>query len=150
MNIALQRAPFTAEGTPGKLSVSGEPFCFTLERSNTDVLHPCIPAGTYRVLLQYSPHFGRPMPHLQDVPGRTDILIHWGNFVMDSKGCILVGDKTASMGASGYFLPNSRTTFDKLYQEIQDAQTEGIEIEIVDAVGADDADADAGRTANLV
>ena len=50
----------------------------------------CIPPGTYIVKKRYSPrhkhHF-----HIQDVPGRTWILIHAGNFRRNTTGCILVG-----------------------------------------------------------
>lgn len=131
----MQRQNFDKDGTPGQLSLNGSAFCFTLERPDVSVdptnPHPCIPAGTYKILLQYSPHFGRTMPHLQDVPGREGILLHFGNYVSDSEGCILVGRLKADKGAAGYFLPNSRTTFDELYAQMQNAQEAGIEIEVV-------------------
>lgn len=34
-------------------------------------------------------HMG--MIRLVDVPGRSEILIHWGNYYSDSTGCLLVG-----------------------------------------------------------
>ena len=50
----------------------------------------CIPAGTYEVEMYNSPHFGRKLPHLLNVPGFEYILIHRGNTTIDTKGCILV------------------------------------------------------------
>lgn len=44
-----------------------------------------------------SPHFtsifGREIkvPHLQNVPGRSDIEIHMGNYPEQTKGCIILG-----------------------------------------------------------
>jgi hypothetical protein len=64
----------------------------------------CIPEGRYKIELRMSPHFGRVLPHLLDVPGRTDILIHVANYPHDIKGCIGVGkwvnDGTGAIGKS--------------------------------------------------
>lgn len=50
----------------------------------------CIPEGKYKVHRIYSPKFGNCF-HVQDVPGRSAILIHRGNYTKDTMGCILVG-----------------------------------------------------------
>ena len=50
----------------------------------------CIPTGTYLVKRHVSPKFGQCLK-VQDVKGRSDILIHSGNVVNDTLGCILVG-----------------------------------------------------------
>jgi len=50
----------------------------------------CIPEGKYEVHRIYSPKFGMCF-HVQDVPGRSEILIHKGNYNKDTHGCILVG-----------------------------------------------------------
>ena len=50
----------------------------------------CIPTGTYLVKRHDSPKFGQCLK-VQDVKGRSDILIHSGNVVNDTLGCILVG-----------------------------------------------------------
>jgi hypothetical protein len=98
--------------TTGKLLVEGEHFCYTLERpwlDNRDEIS-CIPEGTYQVLMKFSHHFGRPLPHLLDVPGRDHIMIHVMNVVEQSKGCIGVGESLVgsilshSTSALGRFL----------------------------------------------
>ena len=80
--------------TTGELLIEGEHFCYTLEDPwiNNAPNISCIPEGQYFVKLLYSPHFGRPYPHILGVPGRTGILIHSGNTDADTQGCILVGD----------------------------------------------------------
>lgn len=60
-------------------------ICETLE--NADKL---VPALIYRVAVTNSPKFKRPLPVLQQVPGRTGIRFHRGTKPEHSKGCILV------------------------------------------------------------
>lgn len=78
---------------PGDLTVDGLFECFTLERAGVE-----IPVGLYHIELMFSPHMGRELPQLENVPGRTDIDIHSGNIPADSKGCVLVGQSRASDG----------------------------------------------------
>lgn len=44
-----------------------------------------------------------PYPHfsVEDVPGRSAILIHRGNYVSDTRGCILVGRRFVDINADG-------------------------------------------------
>ena len=60
----------------------------------------CIPEGEYEVHRIYSPKFGKCF-HLQDVPGRSEILIHKGNYNKDTHGCILVGMDRADINGDG-------------------------------------------------
>jgi len=50
----------------------------------------CIPLGTYQAKKILSPTFGWCI-HILNVPNRSDILIHYGNFYTNTKGCILIG-----------------------------------------------------------
>lgn len=60
-------------------------ICDTLE--NTDYL---VPALCYKVTITKSPRFGRLLPILCQVPGRTGIRFHRGSRPEHSKGCILI------------------------------------------------------------
>jgi hypothetical protein len=50
----------------------------------------CIPEGEYSVTKRNSDKYGDHW-HIQDVPDRSLILIHHGNYHKDTKGCILLG-----------------------------------------------------------
>lgn len=123
MNLTLTRECQSHEATTGHLSIDGVPFCFTLERpaAHFGDPHPCIPAGEYPVVLCHSPHFGRLMPLLVGVPGRTGIEIHWGNFVHDFEGCIGVGATRGETPGGNPTIWNSRATFDRLFDQISAA-----------------------------
>lgn len=54
--------------------------------------HPCIPAGSYDVILTKSPHLGYVCPEVLNVPGRSAIRWHIGNFPKDVLGCIAIGN----------------------------------------------------------
>lgn len=103
MKIELQRTERTEDRVLGRLSLNGVQVCDTLEPVN------CIPAGTYAVIVNRSPRFGRKLPRLLGVPGRIGILIHSGNTPEDTGGCILVGIKDANGD-----LRSSRATLDAI------------------------------------
>src|SRR5690554_544433 len=48
----------------------------------------CIPTGRYEAIKHRSPRFGQSF-WLLNVPNRSEILIHSGNFHTDTLGCIL-------------------------------------------------------------
>jgi len=50
----------------------------------------CIPEGKYKAIQHIRPS-GEWSLWLQDVPGRSAILTHSGNFISDIQGCILPG-----------------------------------------------------------
>lgn len=66
----------------------GYKICDTLE--NADYL---IPELLYTLHVTRSPKFGRLLPIIDRVPGRSGIRMHAGNSAEDSKGCILVGKR---------------------------------------------------------
>lgn len=51
----------------------------------------CIPCGRYRLIWAYSPRFRRDTLRLVEVPFFAGILIHGGNTVDDTEGCLLTG-----------------------------------------------------------
>jgi hypothetical protein len=50
----------------------------------------CIPEGEYKVIKHVSPKFGECI-WFQDVPNRSEILAHRGNYHTDILGCVLLG-----------------------------------------------------------
>lgn len=75
------------------VSVNNAPMMFGLEPPLTrkGPGPVAIPAGVYPVWLRWSDHHGFWVPAVMDVPGRTDIEIHPGDFPKDTLGCLLVG-----------------------------------------------------------
>lgn len=126
MKLQVSRVQFDTACTIGQLSVDGVPQCYTLE----DVVRPAgapkvfgqtaIPAGTYGVIITFSPHFQRDLPLLVNVPDFEGVRIHPGNVAADTEGCILVGmDKGADS------IGRSRLAFDALFPKIQQALARG-------------------------
>lgn len=90
MSLLLQRTDVTTSATFGKLWLGEDEVCVTLEDPPRDGKGP-IPAGRYKVHVDYSPRFQALLPWIDDVPGFTDIRIHAGNTSKDTEGCILTG-----------------------------------------------------------
>lgn len=81
-----------------------------------------IPEGKYKIVMSPSAKFGKNMPYLIDVPQFEGIMIHPGNTVKDTMGCILVGVK------SGTGLLVSRATFEKIMKILNSEADNTIEI----------------------
>lgn len=103
--VGIVRDPSTPLGTFGKLT-AGVFYCYTLELADhgNKPGESCIPAGVYRCVMRDSPKFGK-CYEVKDVPGRTDILLHRGNFAADEgfgksdiDGCILLGNAIGEIG----------------------------------------------------
>ena len=137
MKLLLQRQLETAISTQGHLAINGVHECFTLERPGPQFQsdYHRIPAGTYKVILYDSPHFGRLMPLLLDTPDCDKCEIHWGNIPGASHCCILVG---VEKGVDEIF--HTRDAFNTLFPMVEAAvQGEGCEIEVVDVQPSDSA-----------
>lgn len=124
---------YKIEQAEGEKSYTLKEICDTLEPQWRDLKKEakvrgktCIPAGRYKIVMSPSAKFGRYMPYLVDVPQFTGIMIHPGNFVEDTQGCILVGDYDKVM------LVFSRITFSRLHDMLTlDKENE---IEIIDLI----------------
>lgn len=107
MKILVKRIAKKDTYTIGKMYIDGKYFCDTLEDKDRGLTQTtplsiiktkkvsgqtAIPTGTYKVIVNKSPKFGRMLPRLLDVPGFDGILIHRGNTDKDSSGCLLVGE----------------------------------------------------------
>ena len=91
--------------------VEGQEFHF-LERPwvNNERNVSCIPAGEYLVKFLPRSASGRykEVWHLQNVQGRSGVLIHCGNVVAHSRGCLLIGRRRGWIDGEAAVL-NSRT-----------------------------------------
>lgn len=97
--VILQRLISTPLFTKGVLIYDSNIVCHTLELpwlSNQQNIS-CIPSGVYDVCLSSSTKFGD-CYRLPSVTGRSGILIHRGNTIKDTRGCILVGLDVNSLG----------------------------------------------------
>ena len=84
--------------TLGVLTALNLPPLMTLElpwRNNEDNIS-CVPQGRYCCTLEKHRVFGDTI-RVHDVPDRSGILIHAGNYTKDTQGCILVGKQVAVM-----------------------------------------------------
>lgn len=93
-----------------------------------------IPSGTYRLDLEsVSPRFGNnefyklvcrgKLPRIVSIKGYAGVLIHCGNTVADTEGCLLVGENKEK----GKVL-NSRKAFERLMGELSKYKSATIEI----------------------
>lgn len=108
--IFLKRIASSNKGTFGVLCKDDMPLCVTLEDPWLDnaKFKSCIPEGVYECY----PHNGQKYKNvwaLKNVPGRNGVLIHSGNTIDDTSGCILVG-----RWFSEYRIVNSRNALDYL------------------------------------
>lgn len=112
--LRLIRFMNTSEHTLGVLldDSTGLPICFTLELPYKDnrVDESCIPCGAY-VCSHYSSDRFKDAYYIGNVEGRSNILIHKGNSLKETTGCILVGK---SMKQKGLTLKNSQEGYDRI------------------------------------
>jgi len=134
MKIYIRRFEYGPNYTIGRLFVDGEYQCYTLEDKVRDTKvfgETAIPAGKYKVVIDYSPRFKRELPHILNVPGFEGVRIHPGNTPEDTEGCILVGKTWAGTN----FIGQSRKAFEELFEKMKAAVAakEEIELEIENA-----------------
>ena len=73
-----------SKAVPGRLYVDGDFFGYTLE--NADYI---VAPGSWPIFSQVSPSFGKSKVYIE-VPGRSGIMFHGGNYAEQTRGCILV------------------------------------------------------------
>lgn len=120
MNLKVQRDILTPKSTSGKLLLlapggSADFLNYTLEplHRHDDIKPRAIPAGTYELTIRYSPKHGRLIPHVENVPGFSEIEIHIGNYPKDTEGCTLVGQTRNTD-----FVGGSHGAFDSLFEKL--------------------------------
>jgi len=107
-------------GMFGVMVNNNVPFAVTLEPSwlNNEPMVSCIPSGTYTCQRTLSPHFGNVF-EVMNVQGRSHVLLHKGNTIHDTLGCITVAesfDKINSIDG----IANSSHGFDEMMGILQD------------------------------
>lgn len=125
-HVRLKRVSSTDEGTFGVLVINDRPFCVTCEdpwKGNAASMS-CIPIGTYKCEKWNGTKY-RDVWELRDVPGRSYILIHQGNTIKDTQGCILIGKSFGDIDGVPAIL-ESVATLEKLRKILPD----NFEIEI--------------------
>lgn len=106
MEITLDRAWKKDGYTISRLFIGGERICEALEDTDRGLKQSmsleeikklkiygktAIPSGRYKVVMSYSPKFGKVLPEVLDVKGYSGIRIHQGNTAKDTAGCIIGG-----------------------------------------------------------
>ena len=103
LKIGLKRIFKGPNATMGEMYIRDEFFGYTLEpiwrgqagdASKKIQNKTCIDAGTYEVVVDFSNHFQRNLPHVLNVPLFEGVRIHGGNTAADTEGCILLGEHT--------------------------------------------------------
>jgi len=109
-----------------RVYINGEYFCFSIEdatRTTKIKGETCIPLGVYPLATYKSPRFSKEYNHdmiwVKNVPGFEYILIHWGNTISDTEGCLIIGDKIGVLKQKDAVL-NSRATYLKFYARVID------------------------------
>lgn len=111
--LILERHPSEDYGTFGSLERDGKQIALTCEP-----VIPAIPLGKYLCQSHNGPKFQN-VWEVMNVPGHTGILIHNGNTIADTHGCILVGDWFGFVKGQHAVL-NSLLTLDKLRDTLPD------------------------------
>ena len=117
--VTLDRTQREDKQTLGVMLHEGKTLCYTLELPWLDNQKgiSCIPEGEYEVVSRQTPssQFKYKHYHILDVPDRSWILIHGGNYHTQIKGCILVGSEWKDINGDGYRdVVNSRKTLESL------------------------------------
>ena len=122
MVIELQRIKHSKHQILGKLTINGVRYdTLELPWKDNEPRVSCIPAGRYDVVKRHSPKYGHHF-HVLDVPNRSYILIHHGNYHRDTLGCILVGIGVKDINGDGELdVVNSKAAMKELNEKLPKA-----------------------------
>ena len=109
MRIVIHRVKHDINQTTGILTVlnkNGWPVfvCPCIERGWRDNKKnvSSVPAGTYKLVREWSPRFQRDLYELKGVPGRSECKIHSANFWYQLNGCISPGSYLKELNGDKY------------------------------------------------
>ena len=141
--IKVERYSHNPDCEISKVYVRDEFFCYAIEDASRPVKiqnETCIPLGTYDLGTRFSPHFSPIFNHdmiwVQNVPDYEFVLIHHGNTILDTDGCLLVGQTVGTLqtadGVVRDAVLTSKPTYLNLYAAvIDDIKAGGQQIEYV-------------------
>jgi hypothetical protein len=131
MEIDLHRTKGGEVATLGDFYINTNFVCHTLEDrvrielgQDKIMKETAIPAGRYKIIIDFSNKFQRLMLHVLDVPQFTGIRIHKGNTDQNTEGCILLGMNIAGDD----LITQSTEAFDLVYPQIETALNAGEEV----------------------
>lgn len=82
-----------------------------------------IPEGVYSLVKRKSKKYGWHF-HVKNVPGRSMILIHFGNYYTNTRGCLLPGRSLSDLNHDGLKdVTHSKQTMEKLLELAPDKLT---------------------------
>lgn len=130
LKLTLIREKSEEYGTFGLIVMPSGKSVYTLELPWKDnkVRESCVPTNTYSCQIVRSPRFGR-VYGVQNVPNRSAILIHAGNYggdigkgyKSDIQGCILLGESKGNLSGQPAVL-NSKSALRMFMDEMQDQE----------------------------
>ncbi len=127
--LTIVRVASLDEGTFGVMLYDGKPFAVTGERpwlENRKSVS-CIPTGTYMCQRYKSAKYPDTF-EIIDVPSRTFVLFHKGNFPLkDSEGCILVAEKFEEVDGKVAVLESGHG-FEEFIKKLKDVCTFTLQI----------------------
>ena len=134
--LTVTRTILTSKCTLSELTVKGlVPIWYVLEDVDRDANRDgdladegeakvagetAIPAGTYSIKWQWSPSFKQVMPFLQNVPGFSGVMIHPGNTIGHTRGCLLVGKRPFRVDDETYEVHSSKQAFAEISALLKD------------------------------
>jgi hypothetical protein len=143
MELGVKRFNTGEDSTIGLLFdiTDGNKFlCYTLEDGfNIEKIakETRIPPGRYEIKLRttggfhskYLSKFGKDfhkgMLHIVDVPNYKYILIHIGNTIKDTEGCLLLGDSQSQNITKSGTLTNSANAYKRVYEYVSSKLVSG-------------------------
>lgn len=145
-SVTIVRVTHGLDGTFSRLFLPGGGDRVSAEPpwKNNRLNVSCIPPGKYECEINESPHFGL-CPEVLNVPGRTHVRMHAGNWAgdeeqgrrSDSKACILPGLRFTVLAGQAA-ISGSRTALAELMAAVCDGDPRpGVhfDLEIIDATG---------------
>ncbi|WP_143165248.1 DUF5675 family protein [Flavobacterium cucumis] len=119
--VTIERQFSSNNCTMGYLITNNDVLCYTLELPWADNSNniSCIPNGSYNGILRYDKKDGWRI-QLDNVPNRTGVQIHMGNYTSEIQGCILVG---TNANIDNCNVQNSATAYLKLKKAFYGTET---------------------------